>query len=413
MTDEQGRMTPSRRAQQVPGSPIRALGALAERAKARGVRVIHLNIGQPDFAPPSSIPAALAESATQPLVYAPSRGLPELLEAWSAYFASCGITVAPDEVIATAGASEAIWLAALATLDPGDEVLVPEPFYAPYHGMLALAGARIVPVPPQGWLDPPTIDAFTARLTPRTRAILLCNPANPSGAIYPAALLAQLVNLAQNVGLFLLVDETYRDLVLDGGRAPSALEFPAAADHVIVLDSVSKRFNACGLRLGCLVTRNAVVRASLATLAELRLSLPIAEQRAVVAALRAPQPYVQQIAMAYRARRDALATALEAIPGVRVHRPAGAFYVVARLPVDDATAFAAWLLDAFTDEGETVMVTPMAGFYATPGRGHDEVRLALVHDPPVLERAAQILGRALAVYPGRLTEAAEFAGRRV
>uniref|UniRef100_A0A7C2WS81 Aminotransferase n=1 Tax=Thermorudis sp. TaxID=1969470 RepID=A0A7C2WS81_9BACT len=395
------RITPSRRARQLPPSPIRALAPLAEAAKRRGVRVIHLNIGQPDLPPPPCVVEALAEASRRPLVYAPARGLPETVDGWCTYYRRQGIEIEPEEVLVTSGASEALWLALLATTDPGDEVLVPEPFYAPYQGLLAAAGLRLVPVPPGPSLGPPDPAELRARVTPRTRAILLCSPANPSGAVWDRAALTAAGELACQAGLYLLSDETYREIVFDGPRATSVLELPGLEEHALVIDSLSKRFNVCGLRIGALATRNRAVMAAALELAELRLALPVIDQLAVTGALAAPRPYVDQVVAAYRARRDAVLAVLAAIPGVEAHRPGGAFYIVAGLPVDDAERFAAWLLAEFEYRGETVMVTPMRSFYATPGAGRDEVRLALVHAPETLVRAVEILGAGLAAYPGR------------
>lgn len=394
------RMGPSRRARGLPPSPIRALAPLAEAAKRRGVRVIHLNIGQPDLPPPACVLEALEAASRLALVYAPARGLPETVGGWCAYYRRQGIEVEPDEVLVTAGASEALWLALLATTDPGDEVLVPEPFYAPYQGLLAAAGLTLVPVPPGPGLDPPDPAELRARVTPRTRAILLCSPANPSGAVWERAALTAAGELARQAGLYLLSDETYREIVFDGPRATSVLELPGLEEHAVVIDSLSKRFNVCGLRIGSLTTRNRAVMAAALELAELRLALPVVDQLAVVGALAAPRPYVDEVVAAYRARRDATLAALSTVPGVEAHRPGGAFYIVVRLPVDDAEHFAAWLLAGFAYGGETVMLTPMRNFYATPGAGSTEVRLALVHGPGTLVRAVEILAAGLAAYPG-------------
>jgi aspartate aminotransferase len=394
-------MRPSGRGKELPASPIRALAPLAEAAKRRGVRVIHLNIGQPDLPPPACVPEALEQASRLPLVYAPARGLPETVDAWCAYYRRHGIEIEPDELVVTAGASEALWLALLSTTDTGDEVLVPEPFYAPYQGMLAAAGVTLVPVPPGPGLGPTDPAELRARVTPRTRAILLCSPSNPSGAVWDRRTLAEVGALAREAGIFLLSDETYREIVFDGPRATSVLELPGLEEHAVVIDSLSKRFNVCGLRLGSLVTRNRAVLAAALELAELRLALPVVDQRAVTGALTAPYPYVDGVVAAYRARRDTVLAALAVVPGVEAHRPAGAFYVVVRLPVDDAERFAAWLLAEFDHWGETVMLTPMRSFYATPGAGRTEVRLALVHPPATLVRAVEILAAGLVAYPGR------------
>ncbi len=394
-------MQPSQRGVTLPSSPIRRLIPLASHAKQRGLHVYHLNIGQPDLAPPQSVLSALDCAAQQRLVYAPSRGLAEVVEAWCAYYLHHGLEVEPEDIVVTAGASEALTLALHVTCDPGDEVLVPEPFYAPYKGLAAVAGVRLVPVPLGEGFAPPDVDAVRARITPRTRALLVCNPNNPTGTVYSYDELAAYGALAAEHGFYLLADETYREIVFDGPAAPSALALPGLDEHVVVIDSVSKRFNVCGLRIGSLVSRNRAIMAAALGLAELRLAVPVIDQTVLVGALTLPGPYVADVVAAYRERRDAVVRALERIPGVRCHAPDGAFYVVARLPVADAEEFAAWLLRDFSLDGATTMVTPMADFYATPGRGHDEVRLACVFDPATLVRAVEVLGAGLAAYEGR------------
>ena len=398
----QAAMMPSTRGTDLPASPIRGLIPLAEAARARGRRVHHLNIGQPDLAPPASVIAALRGAADERLVYAPSRGLAETVEAWRRYYVAHGVELEPDEILVTAGASEALSLALLTTCDPGDEVLVPEPFYAPYKGLAAIAGLRLVPVPLADGFTPPPVEAVRAAVTPRTRALLLCNPNNPTGTVWSGEDLAALGALAAEAGFYLLADETYREIVFDGPPAPSALAFPGLEEHVVVIDSVSKRFNVCGLRIGSLATRNPRVMEAAARLAELRLSVPTIDQRAIVGALTAPRPYVDGVVEAFRRRVDAVVGALNRFPGVEARRPGGAFYVVARLPVRDAIDFAAWLLRDFALDGETVVLTPMTDFYATPGRGRDEVRIACVFDVDTLTRAVEVVGAGLAAYPGRV-----------
>jgi aspartate aminotransferase len=393
----------SSRVRSIPPSPIRGLAPLAEAAKARGIHVIHLNIGQPDLPPPPGVAAALAAAATQPPVYTASQGIPQLLDAWARYYERIGLAISPEQVVATGGASEALSLAVLATTDPGDRILVPEPFYAPYYGILAAAGVELVPIPAPERYGPVTPQAIQERLGPRTRGILLCSPANPTGTLYERDQFAAIAELAREHGLFFYSDETYRELVFRDSRAASALEIPGLEQHVIVIDSVSKRFNACGLRIGALISRNPDVIAAAVSLAELRLSLPLPAQLAAVAALEAPATYVAEVVTTYRRRRDAALAALARLPGVHVVPPDGALYLVAELPVDDAARFAAWLLTDFTHHGETVMLAPLSGFFATPGAGRNAVRLALVQPEPVLEHAAELLGEALARYPGRTT----------
>ncbi len=402
MMVERGVMpTVSRRVQAIPPSPIRGLVPLAEAAKARGIRVIHLNIGQPDLPPPPGVSAAIAAAASQRPIYTPSRGIPELIAAWVRYYQRVGLSISLEDVVVTGGASEALSLAILATTDPGDHVLVPEPFYAPYLGIFTAAGVELIPVSSPDYYGPVSPEAIRDRISPRTRGILLCSPSNPTGTVYDDVTFQALANLAIEYNLFFYSDETYRELVFSGARAPSALELPGLESHAIVIDSISKRFNACGLRIGALISRNHHVTAAAASLAELRLSLPLVAQLAAVAALDAPETYVAEVITTYRRRRDTMLAALQQIPGVRPIPPAGALYLVAELPVDDAERFAAWLLTDFALAGETLMVAPLSGFYATPGCGHQAIRLALVQPESVLERAASLLATALEIYPGR------------
>lgn len=394
-------MEPSHRGIALPASPIRRLAPIAEAVRARGTRVIHLNIGQPDLAPPDSVPSGLAAASEEFLAYAPTRGHRDVLEAWNTYYRHHGIETETGDILVTAGASEALSLALLATCDAGDEVLVPEPFYAPYKGLMAMTQVNIVPVPLGEGFSPPSVEDFRQRITPKTQAILLCSPNNPTGTVFSRQDLADIGALAVEAGLFILSDETYREIVFDGPPAPSALAIPGLEDHVVVIDSLSKRFNVCGLRIGSLVSKNPSVMAVALQIAELRLAVPVVDQRALIDALTAPLPYIKGVVAAYRARREAAVEALNAIPGVQAFRPDGTFYVIARLPVDDAESFCAWMLGEFTLNGETVMVTPMNDFYATPEKGQDEVRIALVLDSDTLVHAISILGTALADYPGR------------
>lgn len=401
MTAGHTELAVSRRCRALPVSPIRRLAPLADEAKRRGRRIIHLNIGQPDLQAPPSVAESIAGAAGRHLAYAPSRGLPEALDAWVTYYRHHGIEVEPGDIVITSGASEALSLAMIATCDPGDEILIPEPFYAPYQGTTAVAGLQLRTVPLGPGFTPPSLEAIRAAITPRTRAILICSPNNPTGTVYSREDLLALGEIVRESGIFLLSDETYREIVFDGPPAPSALSIPGLDDHVVVIDSISKRFNACGMRIGTIVSRNPAVMTAVADLAELRLAVPVIEQLAIAEALSAPEPYISTVVETYRQRVDALVTALSRIEGVTCHRPGGGFYVIAQLPVDDSEQFAAWLLRDFHVDGETVMVTPMSDFYVTPGRGQDEIRLACVFDPETLTRAAGILEAGLAAYPSR------------
>ncbi|TVR76507.1 MAG: pyridoxal phosphate-dependent aminotransferase [Sphaerobacteraceae bacterium] len=394
-------MQASGRASQLPASPIRRLAPLAEAAKERGIHVHHLNIGQPDLAPPESITRLLERASGEELVYAPARGASDAVSAWQIYYSHHSVDLEREDMLITAGASEALMLALLTTCDPGDDVLLPEPFYAPYKGLLSITGLNPIPIPSGPDFAPPDADVVRSLVTPNTRAMLICSPSNPTGTVYGQNDLEKVGAVAVENDFFLLSDETYREIVFDGPAAPSALAIPGLEECAVVIDSVSKRFNVCGLRIGCLASRNRAVIDAALEIAELRLAVPMIDQRAVVSALTSPRPYVDTVVEAYRERKDAVVNALRAIPGVVAHPPGGAFYVVADLPVDDAEAFSAWMLREIAINDETVMLTPMIDFYATPGTGTTQVRIACVYDAETLTRAISIVGKALEDYPGR------------
>jgi len=387
----------------LPSSPIRRLASLATAARECGIRVHHLNIGQPDLPPPPEVEETLRSAPEIRLAYAPSRGLPGTLDAWMSYYRRYGIEVETGDLLVTAGASEALSLGFLTTCDAGDDVLVPEPFYAPYKGVAAIYGVRLVPVPLGPGYLPPAVDAFRQRMTDRTRAILLCSPNNPTGTVYTRDDLLAIGGFARERGLFLLSDETYRELVFDGLPATSALALPGLEEHVVVIDSLSKRFNMCGARVGSFVSRNRRVMSTALELAELRLAVPAIEQHAASAALTAAPGYLTELVDTYRSRVETVVNSLSRIPGVDVQRPNGAFYVVPTLPVDAAERFAAWLLSDFVLDGETVMVTPMSDFYGSAGLGNREVRLACIVNDAELARAIDILRAGLERYPARDT----------
>ena len=389
---------PSQRGRSLPASPIRRLAPLAAAAEARGLHVRYLNIGQPDLAPPPGVVSAIEHASNVRLAYAPSRGLPDTVNAWVSYYRNAGIEVEPSDVLVTAGASEALSLAFLLACDPGDDVLVPEPFYAPYHGVASIYGVSIVPVPLGEGFAPPSIDAFRQALTPRTRAILICSPNNPTGTVYPRRDLIEIGSFAREEGLFLLSDETYREIVFSGPPAPSALSIPELDETAIVIDSLSKRFNICGVRIGSLVSRNRAIMSAALELAELRLAVPAVEQHAASAALSTPAAYLRDLVATYDRRVHAVVDGLSRTPGVDAPKPDGAFYVAARLPVESAERFAAWLLTDFDVDGETVMVTPMSDFYASPGKGQNEIRIACILDERELAKATRILSLGLERY---------------
>lgn len=387
----------------MPDSPIRKLAPYANAAKTRGTHVIHLNIGQPDIATPQVALDAIRSMDRQVLEYSPSEGFAGYRERLAGYYAGVGVDVSPDQILVTTGGSEALVFAFMSCLDPGDEVIIPEPFYANYNGFAALAGIKIVPVTARiedGFALPPMAD-FERAISPRTKAILICNPGNPTGTKYPDEALTSLAELVRSHDLFLFADEVYREFTYDGSNARSVLTVPGLEANAIVIDSVSKRYSMCGARIGALVTRNAEVRRAAMKFAMARLSPPTLAQIAAEAALDTPESYFDEVRVSYRERRDALVNGLAAIEGVKCPTPGGAFYAVAQLPIDDADAFCQWMLESFEHEGATVMMAPNTGFYATPGLGKQEVRLAYVLEREEIERAVACVRAGLAAYPGR------------
>lgn len=396
------RLTVSTRAREALPSPIRKLTPLADRARAEGVHIYHLNIGQPDLDAPEALMEGIRQYSSLLLPYAPSQGLPETVAAWQTYYSHLGIEVAPNELCVTTGGSEALLFAMLAIADPGDEIIVFEPTYANYFGFARMTDVRVVPVtvdPATGYHLPPAAE-IEARITPRTRALLFTTPGNPTGAVYSYEELEVLSDIAARHNLFLISDETYREIVFEGPRDMSMLKVEATRDQTIVVDSVSKRFSATGARIGCITSPHPDVMEGVSRFAQARLSTPTVEQRAVVPLLRDSATYTDALKSIYRGRRDVVFRALENIPGVRVRRPEGAFYILAVFPIDDGERFASWLLTDFRLDGETVMIAPGDGFYVTPGLGKQEVRLAFVLEEDALDRAIMVLREALRVYPG-------------
>lgn len=387
----------------MPDSPIRKLAPFAVAAKSAGKRVLHLNIGQPDIATPDVALEAVKGMDRTVIEYSPSDGFATYREGLSAYYASMDVHVTPDQIIVTTGGSEALVFAFQACLEPGDEVIIPEPFYANYNGFATMAGVKVVPVTSRiedGFALPPVAD-IAAKVTSRTRAVLICNPGNPTGYVYTDQELEAIRSLVLEHDLYLFADEVYREFCY-GDQAPtSVLSLQGLDDHVVLMDSVSKRYSMCGARVGALVTRNAAVHQACMRFAMARLSPPTLGQIAGEAALRTPRSYFEDVKAAYVERRDVLIEGLQAIPGVAVPSPGGAFYAVARLPIDSSDHFCEWILSDFDWKGETVMMAPASGFYATPGAGRDEVRIAYVLEADAIRRAVEILAEALKVYPGR------------
>ena len=386
----------------MPDSPIRKLAPFANAAKERGTHVIHLNIGQPDISTPEVAMDAVRNLDRTVLEYSPSEGFARYRERLAAYYNGVGVDVTADEVLVTTGGSEALVFAFMSCLDAGDEVIIPEPFYANYNGFATLAGIKIVPVTARiedGFSLPPMAE-FERAITDRTKAILICNPGNPTGTKYPDSALEALATPVQEKDLFLFADEVYREFTYDGSSARSVLTVPGLEQHAVVVDSVSKRYSMCGARIGALVTRNQDVRRTAMKFAMARLSPPTLAQIAAEAALDTPDSYFDEVRTSYRDRRDALVDGLAAIDGVTCPKPGGAFYAVAKLPIDDADAFCQWMLESFEHDGATVMMAPNTGFYATPGLGKQEVRMAYVLEREEIEKAVACLRAALSAYPG-------------
>lgn len=390
----------SRRALAMPASPIRKLAPLADAAKARGTRVLHLNIGQPDIETPACIRDRLKQFDARVIEYSPSGGTPEFIRSLRVYYERrLGLALDARQILATTGGSEAIFFAMFAVANEGDEVLVIEPFYTNYRAFAAMAGVNLVAVASRGeeGFHLPPLDALESAITPRTRALLLCNPSNPTGTVYTREELESIAALCRERGLFLISDEVYREFVYDGREAISALTLPDLDDRVIVVDSLSKRYSACGIRLGALVTRSAEVYDACLRMAQGRLSPPGIAQFIAVGAEALGDEYLRGVVEEYHARRDVLYHGLLSIPGVELRQPEGAFYCMPKLPVADTEHFAKWLLSDFEHEGETVMVAPAGGFYVSPS-GKSEVRMAYVLKQDRLRRAVEVLRAALEKY---------------
>ena len=386
----------------MPASPIRKLVPYAEAAKKRGVQVIHLNIGQPDIKTPVAALDAVRNAPIDILAYSQSEGTEAYRVKLAAYYDTFNIAVRPEDILVTTGGSEALSFAMACMADPGDEVIIPEPFYANYNGFAIANGVTVVPIA-SGIEDNfalPPIEAFEKYITPRTRAILLCNPGNPTGYLYTREEIGKLAALVKKHDLFLISDEVYREFAYDGKEHYSILQEAGMDTHAVVVDSVSKRYSMCGARIGCIVSRNRDLMKTALKFAQARLSPPTLAQIASEAALETPPECFREVIDEYTARRDLLLEELSRIDGIRFARPQGAFYCMVELPVKDADHFAQWLLEAFQLDGSTVMVAPAAGFYATPGLGLREVRIAYVLERDLLRKAVRILKAALENYPG-------------
>ena len=384
----------------MPESPIRKLVPYAEGAKKRGTKVYHLNIGQPDIKTPEVALQAVKNFDIKVLEYSHSAGFESYRIKLSAYYKNQGLPVDTKDIIITTGGSEALMFALGSTLDNGDEVIIPEPFYANYNGFATASGVKVVPVISgieTGFALPP-MEAFEKLITPKTKAIMICNPGNPTGYLYSEAEINKLAEIVKKHDLFLIADEVYREFTYDGLKHYSVLNVPGLEQHAIMIDSVSKRFSMCGARIGCVVSKNTEFMGTAMKFAQARLSPPTYAQVASEAALDTPQSYFDEVITEYVDRRNTLVEEMEKIEGVTIAKPKGAFYCIAKLPVKNADNFAQWLLEEYDFNGETVMVAPAAGFYSTPGVGLDEIRMAYVLKKEDLIKSAQILKEALKVY---------------
>ncbi|HEY8849081.1 MAG TPA: pyridoxal phosphate-dependent aminotransferase [Thermoanaerobaculia bacterium] len=399
-TDSRRVLTLSRRANRMPPSPIRKLMPLAEAAKARGTKVYHLNIGQPDIETPACMLDRLKQVEDRVLAYSPSAGTPQFLQSLRTYYQRrLGLSLGLNQILATTGGSEAILFAFIACANEGDDVMVVEPFYANYKSFATMAGLNVVPVTSSGGdgFHLPEREMWDRTLTPRTRLVILCNPNNPTGTVYSREELDMVADFCREHGLFLVSDEVYREFVYDGRKAISALELKGAEEFVIVVDSLSKRYSACGIRLGSLVTRNAEVYDACYRMAQGRLSPPGLAQFIAVGVDSLGDSYTRDVVAEYQHRRDVLYDGLSAIPGVFLQKPEGAFYCITKIPVDNSDRFAAWLLSDFQQDNATVMVAPGSGFYASP-LGSNEIRIAYVLKEKDLRHSVDLLRIALERY---------------
>ncbi|MBR6353504.1 MAG: pyridoxal phosphate-dependent aminotransferase [Oscillospiraceae bacterium] len=381
-------------------SPMRKFNPLAEEARARGIRIYHMNIGQPDVETPAPFFDALRSFAEPVVAYAPAPGIPVLLDAVRGYYRGIGVELARDDILPTFGGSEALQMTLAAILDDGDEIVIPEPFYPNYHTPVILAGAKIRPVPTsveEGYFfaDRARIEAC---INERTRALFITNPGNPTGSVLTPAQLGLMLDIAKEHGLFLICDEVYREFVYAGEPLLSALQYPGYEDNVIVIDSVSKRFSACGARVGMVISKNREFMGQVMKWCQCRLAAATVDQIASAALYRMDPGYFDAVRDEYRRRRDVCVKKLQEIPGCVCLEPKGAFYIMCALPIDDADRFQAWMLQEFNDHGETMMFAPGEPFYATPGRGRNEIRLAYTINCADIERAIDILKAGVEAY---------------
>jgi aspartate aminotransferase len=387
----------------MPASPIRKLVPYSEKAKTQGITVYHLNIGQPDIETPEVALNAVKNLDRKVIEYSHSAGFESYRNALSAYYVKNGIRVSPEDIIITTGGSEALIFGFMTTCNPGDEVIIPEPFYANYNGFAVTAGINVVPVTAtiESRFALPPITEIEKKITSKTKGIVICNPGNPTGYLYSKEELEQLRDLVKKHDLFLFADEVYREFCYDGAVPFSVMNLEGIENNVIMIDSVSKRYSMCGARIGALISKNKEVMAAALKFGQARLSPPTIDQIAAEAALKTPQSYFDNVVREYVQRRNIMIQGLNSIPGVFCPNPSGAFYCVAKFPVDNAEKFCQWLLEDFSHEGQTVMMAPANGFYATKGAGIQEARIAYVLNQEDLKKAVICLEKALEVYPGR------------
>ena len=395
----------SNRAIEMPQSPIRKLAPLASAAKERGVKVYHLNIGQPDLETPPEGLEVLKNIDRHILEYSPSQGFKYYREKLVKYYGKYNIQLDADDIIVTSGGSEAVLFAFMSCLNPGDEIIIPEPAYANYMAFAVSAGAKIrsIATTIEEGFSLPKVEDFEKLINDRTRAILICNPNNPTGYLYTRREMNQIRDLVKKYDLYLFSDEVYREFIYTGSPYISACHLEGVEDNVVLIDSVSKRYSECGIRIGALITKNTIVRQAVMKFCQARLSPPLLGQLVAEASIDASEEYMRDTYDEYVERRKFLIDGLNRIPGVYSPIPMGAFYTMVRLPVDDSEKFCSWCLTDFEYEGETVMMAPGAGFYTTPGAGRDEVRIAYVLKKNDLQRALFVLRKALETYPGRTT----------
>ena len=394
----------SQKAVDMPASPIRKLVPYADKAKKEGKKVYHLNIGQPDIETPEVALNAIKDFNQKVIEYSHSAGFESYRVGLAKYYQKTGIPVNTEDIIITTGGSEALIFGFMSTCDPGDEIIIPEPFYANYNGFAVTAGLSVVPVASSiesGFALPP-VEEFEKKITAKTKAILICNPGNPTGYLYSKEELEKLRDIVKKHDLFLFADEVYREFCYDGAVPFSTMNLEGIENNVIMIDSVSKRYSMCGARIGALISKNKEVIASALKFGQARLSPPTIDQIASEAALKTPQSYFDDVVAEYVQRRNIMVDGLNNIPGVFCPKPSGAFYCVAKFPVDNTEKFCQWLLEDYQYEGATVMMAPASGFYSTIGAGKNEARIAYVLNQDSLKASVKILEEALKVYPGRV-----------